>query len=248
MILSPAPAGRKQSARGRRPSVLFAASAVIVVFGVMVMPGYAVGGKLDRASTKTYLYAVYELLRLEQLELSVSKANANELINRISRECSSVITGEYRTKGAATLNLEVGGALTIVMSRPDRGHTAGFIRTVSALHWDDRRLAKDVRTYLLKLRAEQRLTRLPDICADARAWVQGGFQNADASSVEFVREVEAAEAGPEDVPMSALKRYEDLGDHRLVQRITGAEKHFENTGIRSLLSAWARLLKVIGLR
>jgi hypothetical protein len=232
-------------ARYRKLSLL--ASILIAALILTVVPGYATARPRDFGSTKTYLNALYRLLHVEQIELPVSKTNANELTSRVSRKCRGVVTSVHRTKQAALLNLEIGGALAAVMARPDRAQTVSFVRTVSALRWDDRRVADDVEAYVHKLTAEMHLTRVPNLCVDVMAWVRSGFQKVDPDSVRFVKEVRTADAGPEDVPRGILKGYEEPGESHLLQKIANAEKYLESSGLQALFVAWARLLKVVGL-
>ncbi len=229
---------------GRRVWVV---AGCVFILIVVAAPSYATTRSRDQAATKTYLGALYRLLHSEQRNLPASEVQANNLIHTVARGCPAVVTGVHRTKQAGLLSLEVGGALAVVMTRPDRADIASFVRTVSALRWSDRRVTSSVRAYLHKLTAGLRATHSPNLCLDVTVWVRSGFQKVDAETTQFVRERQPAEAGPEAVPTIIFSRYEEANERPLLQRIKKTERYLEGPALNALLAAWDQLLKIIGL-
>lgn len=226
----------------------WAAAVVIATLILTPVPGYAAIRSRDQTSTSAYLDALYQLLQAEKRELPASEMSARALINTVSRGCPAMVTGVHHTKQAALLSIEMGGALTVVMTGPDRPDIARFVRTVSVLRWSDPRVGPYVRAYLHKLTAEIRATHMPNLCADVRVWVQSDFQKVDSHTTQFVRERQAAEAaGLEAVPKRLLRKYEGGKERRLLQEIKKTERYLEGPALKILLAAWDRLLKVIGL-
>jgi hypothetical protein len=224
------------------------AGALITMVISTAVPNFATADQGDVTATKTYLGALYELVHTEEKELLASKINANELIHSVSHGCSRVVTNVHHTKQTILLSLEVGGALTVVMTRPDRAQIESFVRTVSVLRWNDRRVEDRVRAYVHKLIAEIHVTHVPNLCADVTAWVQSGFQEDDAHTVQFVKTLQTAEAGPENVPNRLLRKYERPGEHELLRGLAKVDQYLESHALNLLLTAWYRLLKVIGLQ
>jgi hypothetical protein len=217
------------------------------IFMAVPVPGYAAARSRDQVATKAYLGALYQLLHSEQRNLPTSKDQASELIHTVARGCSAAVIGVHRTKQAGLLSLEVGGALAVVMTRPDRPDIVSFVRTVGALRWSDRRVTSRVRAYLHKLTAGLRSTHVPNLCSGVMVWVRSGFQKVDAETTEFVRERQIAEAGPEAVPTGLFSKYEEGKDRPLLQKIKKAERYLEGPALNALLAAWGQLLKIIGL-
>lgn len=229
---------------GRR-GWLVAGCVFIVV--VVAAPSYAATHSRDQAATKEYLGALYRLLHSEQRNLPASKVQANDLFTLVAHGCPAAVRGVHRTKQAGLLSLEAGGALAVVMTRPDRADIASFVRTVSTLRWSDRRVTSRVSAYLHKLTAGLRSTHAPNLCSDVTAWVRSGLQKVDVETTQFVRERQTAEAGPEAVPTTIFSKYEEAKERPLLQKIKKTESYLEGPALNALLTAWDQLLKIIGL-
>lgn len=223
---------------------------IIAVAGALLPTTMADGtfrSSRDALSTRRYLNAVYALMHQEVLDLPASKLGAQKLIDRIGHECRGIANNAPRNMEAATLSLEIGGALTVVMRGPDRAQMERFSQTVKAIRWHDQRIRSQVREYARKVRAEAHLKRIPSICDDFRAWVSSDFRRLARDSLQFVKNVQMTEVGPEAVSQTILRRYEQPDEHRLLGKISNAEKDFKDSGLRALADAWVRLGRVLGL-
>jgi len=193
----------------------------VVLALAMVGPAWA-GAKPDNGgATWTYLKADYSFGRTVYANLSPAGERAvSGVIGRIGRECPHVLAGAPAAEGRDRLGHEVGIAVLYAALTPDVRPALDFARTVGRLRFTDGRLTRLIRLQAAANRSQARLLlALPDLCADARAWVSSGYRRLSASTVRFLATTEGQSAETEVEPLPMLARYEGPRARRLARRI-----------------------------
>jgi hypothetical protein len=181
--------------------------------GVRVTP-------LDRAATRAFLEARYAYERALVADAPASKTAVEGLASTLGRECPRVLAGapqgretlmksfESRTgpprsqsprqRGEANRETEQLGALEgellfaldQPLTEPDREAARAYARAVGSLRWSDNALTMFERTEAALVEWKLR-SGPPNVCADMRAWVAGGYKTLSPATKTLIREQEA---------------------------------------------------------
>lgn len=214
----------------------------------------------DKRATGAYLRATYEFDRALLANSSRAEAAVAEYIKQLTGECPGVLTnapaigiGGHKLSATQIKQLEQQGALaaevlTALIGRwlsPDFGPFQTLAHTIGPLQWHAPRIAQLVRAELSGLK---RLigTPPPDVCADLRAWVAGGYQTlppgTSASQKLLTDEpsggsLEASIRSFEDPAQKALARRRERVSHRVGKRLehvlSGAGSLMDTLGFKN---------------
>jgi hypothetical protein len=200
----------------------------------------------DVASTRTYIRAYYALARTAKAKLPDQQTAAADLLRRISSQCPDVLAGSPRNEASAELSLEALGAVSIVMSGPDRHAITHFLHAVKGLQWSSPKLTRTVTASVARLKAQLALI-VPDLCSDMKAWAATDFRTVPMSVTQFNRRTKAAEEGPQEIPSRLLASYTGRQEKVILRNIKHLEVQIEASELNTGLHAWSEILKVVGL-
>jgi hypothetical protein len=171
----------------------------------------------DRAATRVYIAANYELVRAARTNLHAGEAAIRRLVSQTVGECRGAGEGSSATQAASEVSEEIVGTMVAIAYRPDAGAIDAFVAAVRPLRWSNRRLTRIVRVYLRKL--ENLAVLAPaDICGDVKAWAADGFETAPEGTTRFNKLYLAADIEAEEVPLALLAPYEDRHEMTLLRR------------------------------
>ncbi len=174
----------------------------------------------DAGVTWAYLQAEYSFTRTVYAELSRSGEAVNGIVGRVQRECPRVLAGAPEGQELDRLRQEAAVIVLYTALTPDIRPALDVARAVSRLRWTDRRLTRMVRLEAANnRRSADLLLTLPNLCADARAWISSGHRKLSAGTVRFNRATEALSTGPVVEPLPLLVRYEGARARLLAHRI-----------------------------
>jgi hypothetical protein len=174
----------------------------------------------DAGATWTYLQAEYSFTRTVYAELSRSGEAVTGIVGRVERECPRVLAGAPEGRDLDGLRQEAGVTVLYTALTPDIRPALDVARAVGRLRWTDRRLTRMVRLEAANNRGSaDLLLTLPNLCADARAWVSSGYRKLSAGTVRFNKATEALSTGPVVEPLPLLVRYEGPRARLLAHRI-----------------------------
>lgn len=199
----------------------------------------------DRAATKVYIDASYNLVRAARSNAAAARVAVSGLVRETVAECPAAGEGSSVTRAANEVSEEIADTVIVTAYRPyaDAVHT--FVEAVAPLRWSNPRLMHDVRIYLRKL---QNLAALApaDICADVRTWAAGGFQAAPEGTTRFLKLYLGADVEAEEVPLALLRPYENRRDAAALRRtedLEGPLAEAEAEGVER----WSEIMRGLAL-
>jgi hypothetical protein len=193
------------------------ASILCAVLALAAAPSVASAGSQNATATRAYIRANYALVRTARANLATGNAALQSLVRQITGECPLAAAESPEDHDSEQLSNEVVGAMTVVAYRPDAAAIATFARAVGGLRWSNGALTRTVRHYATQLKGLAALA-TPDVCADVRAWVAGGFQTLPASATQFDQLYYAEDIEAEEVPLRLLAPYESAASASLLHR------------------------------
>ncbi len=180
-------------------ALAFLATALILA----ATPAPALAGSGDVAATRAYIQADYALVHAARVNLASSDAALRSLRRQIAAECPNVAAGSPEDTDSEQLSNELVGAMTVAGIVPDAHAVARFARAVAVLHWSNGVLTRKVHSYAARLMTLSVLAE-PDMCADVRAWVAGGYRTLPQSAVSFDSRYYQVEVAIGEVPARLL--------------------------------------------
>jgi hypothetical protein len=220
-------------------SVLVAASILAA------LPASALARSGDVAATRAYIRADYTLVHTARLNLVTSEAALQKLRSQISSECPGVAAGSPQDTDSEQLSNELVGAMTIAAIVPDASAVAQFAHTVQSLHWSNGTLTRKVHSYAARLQTLSALP-APNVCADVRAWVAGGYRTLPASSVEFDQRYYKVEVGVGEVPAKLLAPSEQRNERPVLARAEQIEGRLTEAEANAVYT-WGHIMESMGL-
>ena len=211
------------AARSRVPTrnlltvALRPASILLAVLALAAAPPAALASSGNAAATRAYIQANYALVRAGRANLATGNAALKSLAQQIAGECPLAAAESPENHDSEQLSNEVAGALTLVAYHPDVAAMGSFARAVRGLHWSNRVLTREVRTYATQLQGLATLAP-PDVCSDVKAWAAGGFQALPTSTVQFDTRYYAVDIEAEEVPLRLFSPFESAAEASLVRR------------------------------
>jgi hypothetical protein len=220
-----------------------ASSLAAVALFCGVAPGAApAASRQDVAAAHTVLTAGYETLHAVLRSWPKMEASMRSLNSRFARECPGVGAGSPQTETEKHLSYEVAGALWATAYHADAPIVNRFIHRVTGLTSSNPRLNRRVYKFLNGL-SEMLALRVPDICADVRAWAASGYRRVPTSTLQFDSHVEAIDV---EIPSPKLADpYLVPSDKALVPKLERLITHFEELEFTTGQRMWNTLLETL---
>jgi hypothetical protein len=219
--------------------------AIVLVVGAFgLAPASAAASPRDVASTHAYLEADHAVLAAVVSGWPSDEASIRQFDSKIKSECPSVAAGSPQSEEEQKLSTEVVGTLWATVYHKNAGLIQRFAKAVSSLTWSNSAIARGVRRYTKGLH-EMVALQMPDLCADVRAWVGGGFKATPSSTDRFVRRVEAIEV--KELPQRLLAPYIAPSDRGLAARVAHLATRNDELEFTRGESDWNTLLEVLAL-
>jgi hypothetical protein len=234
----------------RRVLVRLAAVAVALCAVGTVAPS-AGAGQGNRAATSAYLRAVYRFDHATYINRSAWRRKTEALVSSVAAGCKGVLANAPR--GTDLRHLQTEAALTplVVFFKTNRGAVRTFLHVIEGLRWTNPRVNRAVRAELNGTKWLYRV-RMPDLCADARAWAATGYRQLSSGTTSFVDEFLRAlfiEVGSQqEAPAQLVSRYEGPGARRLARRLQRLQTQLNGATSRILEPAAAAILRDLGVR
>jgi hypothetical protein len=224
----------------RRVAILTAVLAVAVV----VAPATAGAASRDVASTHTYLTASYAVLHAAVTTWSSVEASIHRLDLRFHAECPNVGAGSPQNEEGQKLSYEAAGALWATGYHTDAAIVRPYVNTLNRLTWSNPQITHGAHRLARGLR-EMTALRVPDICADVRAWRANSFGAAPTNVKQYDQHVEAIEI--HEIPRRLLAPYVQPADRGLRERVEHLATRFAELEFMRGQADWIALLEVVGL-
>jgi hypothetical protein len=216
----------------------------VAVLVLALMPATAGAASRDTASTHAYLTASYTLLHTAVSTWPSVERNIHKLSRRLHAECPGAGVGSPENEEAQKLTYEAAGALWAVGYRTDTASIHTYSGTLERLTWSNPAITRDAHRLARGL-LEMTTLRVPDICADVRAWHADGFGAMPSDVEPYDRHVEAIDI--HEVPQRLLTPYVQPGDKQLRRRVEHLATRFEELEFMRGQADWISLLEAVGL-
>jgi hypothetical protein len=200
----------------------------------------------DLAPTRVYVQADYALNRSAKAHQSAAQASIEAFTRQLGRECPKVAAGGPQDTEAEQIYEELVAAATGTVYHSDAAAIGRFANTVQGLRWSSARVTRTVHSYAARLRALAALG-VPDVCADARAWVASHYTALPASTTAAVQRLKAGEMGAKEVPPGLLAPYERRDEAATVAATRRLEEGLQEVEATQGTGDISRLVGVIGL-
>jgi hypothetical protein len=240
----------------------------------LATPAHRAATPADRAATHAYLEAQYTFSLAIADNGPRAVAAVDALVAKLTGECPGVLAGAPvdetvlgdshplgtppptpRARGEAqrrshqliTLEGELGTAVFGTAYQPDHQAIATYVATVTHLNWSDPRIAKLVSFRATLVSVEPNI---PNVCADMRSWVAGGYRTVSSGTKEYEAQQEARvpQAYPRGSIDSLLKRFEGPAERALIRRDRAIARRELAALVSPLLAATDKLRAKLGLK
>jgi len=207
----------------------------------------------DATATRDYLQTDLAYTRTEIRTLPAGLAAISALRGQLQGECSGVLANEPKLAQGATpseaavkIADEQSAAVFGVAEHSELQRRRDLAHALSRLSWSSAAVTRLVHSFATA-EVEQAEVPPPDLCADLRDWVSGGYQTVSAATERYVRResVLTAETGAEGLIFHKLKRYENNADRRIARQISAIEADALKTVVPELLTAIAQIEEVL---
>ena len=220
------------------------AAILVVVLAVAVAPATAGAAARDVASTHAYLAASYRALQATVSTWPSVEASIHRLDLRFHAECPDAGAGSPQSEEEQKLSYEAAGALWATGYHTDAAIVRAYVNILSRLTWSNPKLTREARRFARGL-LEMTALRVPDICADVRAWRTNGFGAMPANVEPYDRHVEAIDI--HEIPRGLLAPYVRPADRGLRTRVERLATRYEELEFMRGQANWIALLEVVGL-
>jgi hypothetical protein len=251
MLLRSPPSGviRQLAGREARPCARPALVALTAV-ALACLPAAAQATSADRAATDAYLHASYSLQLAVADSAPEDQAAADAALSKLGGECPGVLAGtpedggltatappgprmrgesERRSRQLSSIESELESVVQAASYSPLRQALSTFMSATAPLRWSNPQIAKLVARDGALLAALFEPS-VPDLCADARAWVASGYLTLSGGTREFVYQEETAFAGitQRGSLEGLLTPFEDASDRALLRRAESLKLREQN--------------------
>jgi hypothetical protein len=218
--------------------------APLVVLALLVAPAAALASSQDVTSTHAAIAADHALDRARVQMIAATQATVESYRARLAAECPDAGAGSPETEAAEPMSAEVANALWSIAYGAAAAPIARFAKVIGPLRWTSGRFSHAIHTLASSLSGLSEV-RLPDICADVRAWTASGFETVPSDALELNRQLEPLQL-PE-IPWSVVARDERGGDASLVRYIEHAETKLAEAEFVLGQKDWYQVLETVGL-
>lgn len=216
----------------------------VAVLVLALTPAMAHATSRDAASTHAYLTASYTLLHTAVSTWPSVERNIHKLNLRLHAECAGAGAGSPENEEAQKLTYEAAGALWAVGYRTDAATIHAYSSTLKRLTWSNPEITHDAHRLASGL-LEMTTLKVPDICADVRAWRANGYGAMPANVGAYDRHVEAIDI--HEIPQRLLAPYVQPADRPLRRRVEHLATKFEELEFMRGQDDWIALLEAVGL-
>ncbi|HEY4997371.1 MAG TPA: hypothetical protein VII03_05195, partial [Solirubrobacteraceae bacterium] len=199
----------------------------------------------DVASTNAYVQANYTLLLAAKSHLHAAENAPLTVLAQIRRECPAAAAESPQDANSTQLSNELIGMIVLASYHLDVAAGERFVRSVTSLHWANRRLAGVLGGYARNLRTLAKLAP-PHLCADIRAWVSSGYKTLPASTVAFDAKFMPAWVAIGLLPHQ-LSAYESSAQKGVLARSRAIEVQIGDVEARDV-DKWGNIMTELGLQ
>jgi hypothetical protein len=214
------------------------------MLAVTVAPASATAAPRNVASTHAYLTATYEVLHTAVSTWPTVESSIHKLDLHLRAECPNAGADSPQNEEAQKLSYEVVGALWATGYQTYTATFRAYARTLNRLTWSNAKITRDDRR-LARGMVEMTTLRVPDICADVRAWRADGFGPAPSDVELYDQHVEAIDI--QEIPRGLLAPYVQPADRSLRKRVEHLATRFEELEFMRGQADWITLLQAVGL-
>lgn len=161
-----------------------------ILLPVLLSPALALGAGREREPTLRYMHAVYRYDRTLVSHIGASKAAVNDAVARIERGCQHVIKRRAAMRHLRQFNdmgEEVSDALNVAFDASRQSPLLALVARVGPLRWRSTAITHYVDAELVMLRSKIN-RRMPNVCADLRAWKASGYRVLPRPTRSIVRQ------------------------------------------------------------
>jgi len=216
----------------------------LVVVTLLATPAPALADAQDAAATHAGITAGYALARAAVATIPVAQDRIERYNSKLAGECPDVGAGTPETEASEPMSGEVAAALWSISYGAAAGPIKTFARAISPLHWTNPRFNRAVH-HLAATLTELATLRMPDLCADVRAWTASGFTTVPQDVLEIDHHVEPLEL-PE-IPWGLVTPYVRTGEAGLVSYIKRAETKVAEAEFIKGQKDWYQVIETLGL-
>jgi hypothetical protein len=215
------------------------------MLAVGVAPAGAAAAPRDVASTHAYLVAAHTALHAVVSKWAAVETGIHQLNVRFHEECPDVGAGSPQSEEEQKLSYEVAGALWATGYHTEAGVVRAFVNSVSPLRWSNPAITRSARRFTKGLQ-EMTALQIPNLCADVRSWIAGGFKAVPADTQQYDRHVEAIEV--KEIPRKLLLPFLAPGDKALLAQTLHLATQFEELEFKRGQVDWDTALETLGLK
>jgi hypothetical protein len=139
----------------------------------------------------------------------------------------------------------------VVLFKTNRRAERGFLHVIEGLRWTNPRVNRAVRAEINGTKWLYRVP-VPDVCADARAWVASGYRQLSSRTTSFVNEffrhALIIELGRDVDPDQLVSQYEGPSARRLARRLQRLQTRLNGATSRIVEPARATILRDLGVK
>jgi hypothetical protein len=196
------------------------------------------------ASTHTYLADSYTVLHAAVSTWPSVESSIRKLELRFHAECPDAGAGSPQNEEEQKLSYEAAGALWATGYHTDAAIVRAYVKSLNRLTWSNPQITRDARRLARGLR-EMTALRVPDICADIRAWHADGFGAMPSDVEPYDQHVEAIDI--HEIPRGLLVPYVQPADRGLREQVEHLATRFAELEFMRGQADWIKLLEVVGL-
>jgi hypothetical protein len=217
---------------------------LLTVLALAFVPARALAAPQDIASTHAFLVAGHTALQATVSKWLAVEAGIRRMEHKFATECLHVGEGSPQNEEGQQMSYEVAGALWASGYHTDAGIVRRFWAAVKPLHWSNPAINRRAHQYANALLEMTKIS-VPDLCGDVRAWAATGFTAIPASTVRYVKHVEAIEV---KLPSSKLIRpFVHGSDKALLAQDLKLYHRFEELEVGQGFKDWDNLLEILSL-
>ncbi len=216
----------------------------VAVLALALTPAAADASSRDAASTHAFLVASYTLLHTAVSTWPSTEQNIHKLNLRLHAECPTAGVGSPENEAEQKLTYEAVGAIWAVGYRTDAASIHAYSRVVGRLTWSNPKITHEAHR-LSKGLLEMAALKVPNLCADVRAWHADDFGAMPAGVEPYDRHVEAIDI--HEVPQRLFTPSLRPSDRSLRRNVEHLATRFEELEFTHGQVDWIALLEAVGL-
>lgn len=206
-------------------------------------PACALAGSGAVATTERYIQANYTLVKAGSAKLGAARTAMLGVQRRIEGECTNAAANSPQNPDSTQLSNEIIGAIVIAAYHTDVPAGESFVRAAGGLRWSNHTLTSTVQSYVAKIKVLNRLAP-PNVCADVRAWVGGGYRALPASTVRFDEEFMPNWVAIGELP-AQLRPYERPSQKAVLRRSNQLESQLTEFEAEDGVETWSQIMNAL---